>query len=172
MLKIISSRSSADNHSHFKYRNTVFIRKVLKTVKGGKNISFCAISYVGNQEGSVGVGYGKARNISDAIDKSFEIATKNVIKVRSRRLHNMNFKFCASEIIIRRKCNTNTKAPTYIIEMLRALGITNVSCKLVGSSNLMNNIFCMFAAIKQSVKIDIMLALRKKYIEQNICKNE
>ena len=163
MLRIISNnRNAIDNHPEYVYKSIVFIRKVAKTVKGGKNISFYTIAIVGNKKGTVGIGSGKARSISDAIDKSLSNAVKHVIKIN--KIYDMNYRYCASEIILRTKLNTITKAPSYITEIFEALGINNISCKIIGSKNIVNNIFCTFNALKESIKINTMLNLRKRYL--------
>ena len=165
MLRIISKNTEGDKNSDFTYQSVVFVRKVTKTVKGGKNISFYVIVVVGNKKGSVGIGSGKARSISDAIDKGISKAMKNVIKVT--KIRNTDYRFCASKIILRNKHNNIIKTPSYISSIFEALGIHNISCKLVGSRNVINNLFCVFNSLKESNKISRMLDLRKNYLNND-----
>ena len=167
MLRIITnnSRNTIDNNDYV-HKSIVFVRKVAKTVKGGKNISFYTIAIVGDKNGTVGLGSGKARSISDAIDKAFSNASKNIIKVN--KISGINFKYCASKMILREKSNTNTKAAPYIIEMFEAAGIYKVSCKQIGSKNIVNNLFCAFEGLKELSRIENIINTRNKYVKDTI----
>lgn len=143
------------------YQKTVYTRKVVKTVKGGRNMSFYAITIVGNHNGGVGLGVGKARTIANAIDKSCDNAAKNMINVG--KVIFLKHKMCATEVIIRRRRDTILHAPLHISEMFEAAGLRGVSCKLIRSRNVVNGLFCVFEALKKMIQLNKISELKKSY---------
>lgn len=143
------------------YQKTVYTRKVVKTVKGGKNMSFYAVTIVGNQQGSVGLGVGKARTIANAIDKSYDNAIKKIITVN--KIEFLKHKLCATEIIIKKRQDEILHAPNHIAEIFEAAGIRGVSCKLIRSRNVINGLFCVFDSLKYMIKLNKMKELKKSY---------
>lgn len=155
--------------SEYPYQKVLYTRKVTKTVKGGKNISFYVIAIAGNKKNSIGVGVGKSRTISDAIDKSLQNAVKNVIKVD--KVTSIRYKYCASQILILKKSNTIIRANNYISEIFEALGVHNISCRVLGSKNIINNIFCVFNAFKAMQRMFYIKKERGEFRNKNKLEN-
>ncbi|AOP70237.1 30S ribosomal protein S5 [bacterium AB1] len=146
------------------YNKVLLTKRISKTVKGGKNMSFYCLTVVGNTQGSVGIGSGKAKSMPDAIDKSLEQARLNMIT--PQKIFNMKHKKGATEIIISNKKQNILSCPYYLSEIFIAAGIYHVSCKLLTSRNKMNAIFCLFDALKQMNKIHKIQNLKRKAIEE------
>ncbi|MEK6646946.1 MAG: 30S ribosomal protein S5 [Candidatus Firestonebacteria bacterium] len=118
---------------------TVSIKRVAKVVKGGKRFSFSAVVVVGDKNGNVGTGLGKANEIGDAIRKGIEDAKKNVIPIPMKGTtitHEIEFKYGASKIILRPASRgTGVIAGSTVRAIMDLAGITDVLTKCIGSSN-------------------------------------
>ncbi|HBC22423.1 MAG TPA: 30S ribosomal protein S5 [Porphyromonadaceae bacterium] len=117
----------------------VAINRVTKVTKGGRAFSFAAIVVVGNEDGIIGWGLGKANEVQAAIAKGVETAKKNLIKVPVHKgtiPHEVAAKFGGSRIFIRpASTGTGVKAGGAMRAVLESVGITDVLAKSKGSSN-------------------------------------
>ena len=112
-----SSRGRRDQRSDAAdgLRDTVvFINRVTKVVKGGKNLSFSALVVVGDEKGNVGYGSGKAKEVPHAIRKGIEIAKKNMIRVpiiNNTTPHKVVGVFGAGRVLLKPAAEGTGKAP-------------------------------------------------------------
>jgi small subunit ribosomal protein S5 len=140
------------------------INRCAKVVKGGKNFSFGALVIVGDRNGRVGYGYGKANEVSDAIRKGEEAAKKNLIKVPRRGTtipHTVFSKYRGSKIMIRPASEgTGLIAGGTMRAILSLAGIVDVLAKSLGSSNPANVVKATFKAIGQMRSKSDILAKR------------
>lgn len=117
----------------------VAINRVTKVTKGGRNFSFSAIVVVGNEDGIVGYGLGKANEVTTAIAKGVESAKKNLIKVpiyKGTIPHEQVSKFGGAKVFLHPASNgTGVKAGGAMRAVLESVGITDVLAKSKGSSN-------------------------------------
>jgi small subunit ribosomal protein S5 len=117
----------------------VAINRVVKTTKGGRAFSFSALVVVGNGNGVVGQGLGKAKEVQEAITKGIEDAKKNLIKVPVRHgtiPHEQWTKEGAAKILIKPAAHgTGVIAGGSMRAVLEAAGITDVLAKSLGSAN-------------------------------------
>ena len=117
----------------------VAINRVTKVTKGGRAFSFAAIVVVGNGDGVIGWGLGKANEVTAAIAKGVEAAKKNLIKVPVHKgtiPHEVVAKFGGSRIFIKPASEgTGVKAGGAMRAVLESVGITDVLAKSKGSSN-------------------------------------
>jgi small subunit ribosomal protein S5 len=122
----------------------VAIQRVTKVVKGGKKMSFRAVIIVGNENGKVGVGVGKAGDVITAVRKGVTDGKKNIVNVpvtSSNSIpHPINGRFGAAKIVLRPSApGSGVIAGSSIRTVLELAGIKNILSKQLGSNNLLNN---------------------------------
>jgi small subunit ribosomal protein S5 len=117
----------------------VSIQRVTKVTKGGRTMSFSAIVVVGNENGVVGYGLGKASEVTSAIAKGVEDAKKNLVKIpviNGTIPHFQEFRFSGSQVIVRPAApGTGVIAGGAMRVVFESVGITNILAKSKGSSN-------------------------------------
>jgi small subunit ribosomal protein S5 len=132
----------------------VSIQRVTKVTKGGRTFSFSAVVVVGNEDGIVGYGLGKANEVTTAIAKGIEDAKKNLIKVpvlNGTIPHEQFAKYGGAKIFIKPASGgTGVKAGGAMRAVLESVGITDVLAKSKGSSSCESNI-CSTAAAERSI---------------------
>ena len=129
----------------------VNIQRTAKVTKGGRTFSFSALVVVGDGNGIVGQGLGKAREVQEAISKGIDDAKKNLIKVpvmKGTIPHEQLAKDGAAKVMIRPAAHgTGVIAGGSMRAVLESAGITDVLCKSLGSANPHNVVKATFAAL-------------------------
>jgi len=117
----------------------VAINRVTKVTKGGRTFSFSAIVVVGNEDGIVGWGLGKASEVTTAISKGVDAAKKNLIKVpiyKGTIPHEQEAKFGGARVFLKPATSgTGVKAGGAMRSVLESVGVHNILAKSKGSSN-------------------------------------
>ena len=149
-MKMANNRVKSTNDLELKDR-LVAINRVTKVTKGGRTFSFAAIVVVGNEDGVVGYGLGKASEVTTAIAKGVEAAKKNLIKVPVHKgtiPHEQIAKFGGAKVLIKPASHgTGVKAGGAMRAVLESVGITDVLAKSKGSSNPHNLVKATIAAL-------------------------
>ncbi|MBD5197045.1 MAG: 30S ribosomal protein S5 [Muribaculaceae bacterium] len=147
-----NNRVKSTNDLELKDR-LVAINRVTKVTKGGRAFSFAAIVVVGNEDGVIGWGLGKANEVTAAIAKGVETAKKNLIKVPVHKgtiPHEVSAKFGGSRIFLKPASEgTGVKAGGAMRAVLESVGITDVLAKSKGSSNPHNLVKATIAALDE-----------------------
>ena len=148
----------------------VQINRVAKVVKGGRRFSFSAIVVVGDGNGVVGVGLGKAGEVPEAIRKGVEDAKKNLIKVplvASTITHEVRRDFGASRVMLKpASAGTGVIAGGSVRSVVEAAGIRDILSKSMGSNNPINVVRATVAALSALGSADAIAARRDKTAEE------
>lgn len=148
MAQVLNKVKSADIELKDKL---VAVNRVTKVTKGGRTFSFSAIVVVGDENGIVGHGLGKAKEVTEAITKAIDDAKKNLIKVplaHGTVPHSQKGRYSGAEVLIKpARMGTGVIAGGSMRAVLESAGIHNVLAKSQGSSNPHNVIKATFDAL-------------------------
>ena len=149
----------------------VAIKRVSKTVKGGRTMRFTALVVVGDRNGHVGAGLGKAAEIPEAIRKGKEDAMKKIINValddNESIPHDFIGKFGGASVLLKRAPQgTGIIAGGPARDVLEIAGVKNIRTKSLGSNNKQNVVLATMAALKQLKSPEEVARLRGKSVEE------
>jgi small subunit ribosomal protein S5 len=163
-----SNRRDSEPDNKFLER-VVTINRVSKVVKGGRRFSFTALVVVGDGEGNVGVGYGKAKEVPAAISKGVEEAKRNffrVPRIQGTIPHVVQGEAAAGVVFLRPASpGTGVIAGGPVRAVLECAGIHDVLSKSLGSSNAINIVHATIAALKSLELPEAVAARRGKAVE-------
>jgi len=151
-MAVQNNRVRVSSETELKDR-LVAINRVTKVTKGGRTFSFSAIVVVGNEDGVIGYGLGKASEVTAAIAKGVESAKKNLTKVpvlKGTVPHEQTAKFGGAEVFIKPAAHgTGVVAGGAMRAVLESVGITDVLAKAKGSSNPHNLVKATILALSE-----------------------
>ncbi len=144
----------------------IMIRRTAKTYQGGRRFRFGALAVVGDRQGRVGVGLGKAKEVPLAVQKAQAIARKNLIEVPIENgtiPHEIEVEYGATKVILRPAApGTGVIAGAVTRAILELAGYTNILTKELGSRNPINVAYATVEALKQLRTWDEVRRLRKE----------
>ena len=148
----------------------VAISRVAKVVKGGRNFRFSAVVVVGDENGHVGVGNGKAAEVPDAIKKAIQEAKKNLIEVpvvNTTVPHEYLGKFGSANVLLKpAEIGTGVIAGGSVRPVLELAGYKNIRTKVIGTNNPRNVVYATIEGLKSMQTIEQVAAKRGKKVSE------
>ncbi|MBQ3836581.1 MAG: 30S ribosomal protein S5 [Treponema sp.] len=148
----------------------VTLNRTSKTVKGGRRMSFAALSVVGDQKGRVGFGFGKANDVTEAIKKSLDRAKRNLVTLPIKKgtvPHDVIGKYKSSEVLLRpASAGTGIIAGGPVRAIMDAAGVTDIISKSLGSSASVNVVRATFDAIENMLDAATVAKNRGKTLSE------
>lgn len=146
----------------------VHIGRVTKVVKGGRIFKFTALVVVGDRDGNVGIGHGKAREVPDAIRKALDTAKKNMVSVpvtKGTIPHEVVGRFGASEIVMKPAApGTGIIAGGAVRSLFELAGLHNILAKSVRSRNPFNSLYAAMDGFEKMRTVSQVANARGKEI--------
>ncbi|HFL8824208.1 MAG TPA: 30S ribosomal protein S5 [Candidatus Azoamicus sp. OHIO1] len=149
----------------------IVVRRNSKVAKGGRVFGFSALTVVGDRNGKVGIGRGKAKEVPFAIQKSMENAKANLVNVvinGSTIYHKILVKYCATKIVMLPASDgTGIIASSVMRSVFEAIGIKNVFAKCFGSKNPNNVVRAMLVGLLRMAENIKASSVRRREISRN-----
>ena len=146
------------------------VNRVTKVVKGGRIMGFAALTVVGDGDGRVGMGKGKAREVPVAVQKAMEAARRNMVKVSLRNgtvHHNVTGEHGAAKVLLAPAApGTGIIAGGPMRAVFEVMGVTDIVAKSLGSSNPYNMVRATFNALRRSTTPSEVASKRGKSVEE------
>lgn len=150
--------------------SVVTINRVTKVVKGGRRLRFTALVVVGDREGHVGFGTGKAQEVPEAIRKAIENAKSNLIEVPMDGTtvpHEVIGEFCGGKVLIKpAQAGSGVAAGGPVRAVMELAGVADVTSKSLGSNTPINMVRATVAGLQQLKVAEEVAALRGKTVEE------
>jgi len=148
----------------------IAVNRVTKVVKGGRTLSFAALTVVGDGDGRIGMGKGKAKEVPVAVQKAMEAARRNMIKVQLRNgtiQHNVVGEHGAAHVIMApAPAGTGVIAGGPMRAVFEVMGVTDIVTKSHGSTNPYNMVRATLDALKRCSTPAQVAAKRGKSVEE------
>jgi small subunit ribosomal protein S5 len=145
------------NESNFQQKEydekVIQIKRVSKKTKGGNKIGFSALVVIGNKQGKVGTGLGKAGDVSSAVQKAVQAAKRSLVEIKVKGdtiAHEVEDKYDSARVFLKpAPKGSGIIAGGSVRSVVELAGIKDISAKVLGSNNKVANIRCTIQALKK-----------------------
>jgi small subunit ribosomal protein S5 len=148
----------------------IAVNRVTKVVKGGRTMSFAALTVVGDGDGRVGMGKGKAKEVPVAVQKAMEAARRDMVRVQLRNgtiQHNVRGQHGAAKVLMApAPAGTGIIAGGPMRAIFEVMGVTDIVAKSLGTSNPYNMVRATMDALRRSTTPAEIAAKRGKTVEE------
>ena len=148
----------------------IAVNRVTKVVKGGRTMSFAALTVVGDGDGRVGMGKGKAKEVPVAVQKAMEAARRDMVRVQLRNgtiQHNVRGQHGAAKVLMApAPAGTGIIAGGPMRAIFEVMGVTDIVAKSLGTSNPYNMVRATMDALRRSTTPAEVAAKRGKTVEE------
>lgn len=166
----MAQQGQDSNNTDGMIEKLVEINRVAKTIKGGRQFSFTALTVVGDGEGNIGIGYGKAREVPLAIQKAMDRARKNMRKVHlsdGTLQYPVMVRLGAAKVYMQPASEgTGVIAGGPMRAVFEAVGVRNVLAKIVGTQNPINVVRATVKGLTDMQSPESVAAKRGKTLEE------
>src|SRR5271165_3528576 len=170
MAKVQAKTPMGDERDDGMREKMISVNRVTKVVKGGRILGFAALTVVGDGDGRIGMGKGKAREVPVAVQKAMEEARRKMFKVSLKRgtlQHTVVGKWGASTVLMSpAKDGTGVIAGGPMRAIFEVLGVTNVVAKSLGSTNPYNMVRATLNGLRKMSTPSEIAAKRGKTVEE------
>ena len=162
-------RAQAEGNDDGLKEKMIAVNRVTKVVKGGRTLSFAALTVVGDGDGRIGMGKGKAKEVPVAVQKAMEAARRNMFKVSLKSgsiHHNVRGSHGAAKVLMApAPAGTGIIAGGPMRAVFEVMGVTDIVAKSLGSTNPYNMVRATLDALKISTTPGQIAAKRGKSVE-------
>ncbi len=162
-------RAQAEGNDDGLKEKMIAVNRVTKVVKGGRTLSFAALTVVGDGDGKIGMGKGKAKEVPVAVQKAMEAARRNMFKVNLKSgsiHHNVRGSHGAAKVLMApAPAGTGIIAGGPMRAVFEVMGVTDIVAKSLGSTNPYNMVRATLDALKVSTTPGQIAAKRGKSVE-------
>lgn len=163
-------KKSSDEKTDSFREKMVSVNRVTKVVKGGRILGFAALTVVGDGDGAIGVGKGKAREVPAAVQKAVNEAKRNIVKIPLKNgtlQHALKGKYCASRVVmLPAPQGSGVIAGGAMRAVFDVMGVTNIIAKCYGSTNPYNVVRATLNALVSMTTVSETAAKRGKTVEE------
>jgi small subunit ribosomal protein S5 len=167
---VAAAMNGSDARAEGLLEKLVNVRRVAKVVKGGRIFGFSALVVVGDGNGKVGMGRGKAREVPVAVQKAMEAARKNMIKVNldnGTLFNSVENVHCSTKVVMRPASEgTGIIAGGAMRAVFEVAGVRNIVAKCIGSTNPVNMVRATIDGLGRAASPEQMAAKRGKTVEE------
>ena len=169
MAKFTPRQQTEGNDDGLKEK-MIAVNRVTKVVKGGRTLSFAALTVVGDGDGRIGMGKGKAKEVPVAVQKAMEAARRNMVKVQLKNgtiQHTVRGEHGAAQVLMApAKAGDGIIAGGPMRAVFEVMGVTDIVAKSIGTSNPYNMVRATLDALKRSTTPAEVAAKRGKTVEE------
>lgn len=172
MTNLITDNYELTDKTDVFLEKLIMVKRNSKVTKGGRVFGFSALAVVGDKNGKVGIGRGKAKEVPVAIQKAMENAKRKLIFIKLNNgtiYHKISVKYCATKVVMLPASDGTGIISSFIMRsVFEAVGIRNVFAKCFGSKNTNNLVNCVIKGLLDMVRTVESNSIRKSSFKKDV----